>query len=101
MKKTLQERLKALKEHVNPMNAMSGAVKLFLPQLGATLKNMETPESEGGLLKEGEDKMGFLIIDKNEQVTAVVCAMKKVPEGMLITRTISDNSLEDVLKENL
>jgi len=100
MKKSIQDRIKSLKDAINPMHAMSGMVKMFIPQLGDTLRMMETSVEEGGILKEGEQKAAFVIVNKGDQTTMAVCVMKKIPEGMLITRTVSDNPLEEILKEN-
>ena len=65
MKKSIQDRIKGLKDAINPMHAMSGMVKMFIPQLGDTLRMMETSVEDGGILKEGEQKAAFVIVNNN------------------------------------
>ena len=98
-----KNRFKALKEKLVPqsvgMGMLSNAVKMMLPQLGETLEKMQQPESEGGLLKEGEHKIIFLIVQTGKGTLLTINALKKTDAGMLITRTVSDQPLEKVFED--
>ena len=87
-----------LKQAFTMENAMTGMLKGMLPQLGDALTRMERPESEGGLLKENEHKVTFNVVTVNGEPTLALCVLRQTEEGMLITRTVSAGSLEDLLK---
>ena len=96
----IRNKLDFFKGKFNPMNAMMGAFKSLLPQLGATIESMEQPEAAGGLLKEDEQKIAFVIIQRKGETALTICPLKATPEGMLITRTISDEPLENILSSH-
>ena len=95
-----KKRLQALKEKLMPANVgfevMSNAIKMMLPQLGETIEKMEKPEKDGGLLNENEQKVAFVIVQTTQGTKLTINTLKRVEEGMLITRTISDQPLENI-----
>ena len=98
-----KNRLNAIKEKLAGSNAgmgmLNNALKMMLPQLGETLEKMEKPESDGGILKDGEHKVAFLIVQTNKGTMLTVNTLKKVDAGMLVTRTISNEPLEKVFED--
>lgn len=100
-----KNRLQMLKEKLLPQNAgmgmLTNAMKMMLPQLGETLDKMQLPEGEGGLLKEGEHKIVFLIVQTGNGTLLTINALKKTDAGMLITRTVSDQPLEKIFEDGI
>ena len=71
----------------------------FLPQFAEQLQLMEQPESEGGLLKEGETKMAFVLTQVNGQMIITTCSLTYDPDHkrMIMNQPISNEPLADLL----
>lgn len=66
MKKSIQDWIKGFKDVINFMYVMFGMVKMFILQLGDILRMMEIFVEDGGIFKEGEQKVVFVIVNKGE-----------------------------------
>lgn len=67
---------KKIKAAVSPQNMMGNLASALLPQLAASLMAMEHPEAEGGLLKEGEQKIGYMITTHDGEISLSIVAMR-------------------------
>jgi hypothetical protein len=95
-------RLQALKKKMTGgmgLNMLGGAINAMLPQLGETLDKMQKPETEGGILKENEDLVAFIVVNTSKGPALTLNALRKTDEGMLITRTISNQPLEKIFED--
>lgn len=95
-----QNFLKRLKDKFNPANAMTGMMQSLLPQLGATLERMEKPVSEGGILKEGQDKVAFVIVNVKGEPMVSICPLSKQEDQMIMGKPINTQPLGQVLSQN-
>jgi hypothetical protein len=71
---------KKIKAAVSPQSMMGNLASALLPQLAASLMAMEQPEAEGGVLKAGEQKIGFLITQGDGEISLSIVAMRYDPE---------------------
>lgn len=92
--------LKRLKDKFNPASAMLGMVQSFLPQLGSTLQQMERPESEGGILKEGQNKVAFVVVQVKGEPMISICPLIQEGDRMLMGKPINTQPLEQMLQQN-
>ena len=90
------KKLETLRNQFNPQNAMLGAMKTMLPQLGESLKAMEKPVKEGGVLEEGEERVAILVLQREGEPTLAICTIKQMEGGMLLSRTLSNQPLEEI-----
>lgn len=94
-----KERLRKLTDRFKPEKAMMNMLMPLIPQLGGTLEKLEKPVEEGGVLLEGEDKVAFVVVKTHQEPSLAICALAKRDEGMLITRTLSSGSLEQLFQD--
>ena len=73
----------------------------FLPQFAEKITSMDKPVADGGLLKEGEDKMAFILTQQNGKMMVTVSALSFNPDTgqMMINKPISNQPLEQLLTE--
>lgn len=94
-----KERLNKMMNRFKPEKAMIGMLSGLIPQLGGTLEKLEKPVEEGGVLQEGEEKVAFIVVKTGAEPSLAICTLKKHAEGMLITRTLSSGSLEQLFQD--
>ncbi|MCB0653223.1 MAG: hypothetical protein KDC85_18260 [Saprospiraceae bacterium] len=100
--KNLLDKLKGFKEHFNPQSAMVGMAANMLPglekQFVEKLEGMERPESEGGKLPEGWDKIAYSVVAINGQLNLSVHALKRDENGtMTMSAPFSSFPLSELL----
>jgi hypothetical protein len=95
-----QNFLKRIKNKFNPAMAMTGMLQSLLPQLGDTLAKMEKPESEGGMLKEGQDKIAFVVVQVNGEPMISICGLTRQGDQMIMGKPINSQPLEQMLNQN-
>ncbi len=90
--------LQRLKQKLNPHAAMLNVLKSFLPQFAAQLAEMEKPEN--GLLKEGEDKIAYILTHRNGDLIVSICplAYDKTAGRMTIGKPINTQPLEKMIE---
>lgn len=91
--------LENLKKKFNPGSAMMGMAGALLPQLGAHLAGMEKPEAEGGMLREGEDVIGFLITQNAGDVRISTVAIGEDNGRMVLKRNLTTMPLMDFINQ--
>lgn len=82
------EKLKEMKQNLNPQSAMMAMAANMIPglekQFVEKLEGMEKPESEGGKLPEGWDKIAYSIVTVNGLLNLSVHAIKVADDGMML-----------------
>lgn len=93
--------LKQMSDRFGLGSMMTSAATAFLPQFAEQLAQMEKPVEEGGLLKEGESKMAYVLTQKEGQLIITICALTYNPETrqMIMGQPISNQPLEELLNQ--
>lgn len=97
------EILERFKNKFDLKSMIGNLVKDMLPQLAANLKRMSKPQEEGGLLKEGEDKIVWVILENQGEASVMICPLTFEPGTgkMWLGKPISNNPVGVMLEANL
>lgn len=103
--KNLMDKLKGFKEKFNPQSAMMGMAANMIPgleqQFVEKLESMERPESEGGRLPEGWDKISYSVVAVKGQLILSAHALKMGEDGtMTMSAPFSSFPLLALLNSN-
>lgn len=102
MKKDLNF-LKGLRSKLDPGNMAANVAKMFLPQLEEIMDKMDKPVAEGGVLKEGQEKLGFLVLRSNGQTRITVVPIwrdeRVNDDERVMGKPVSVMGLDDLLSK--
>ena len=94
--------LDALKERFNPNAMMANMAKEMLPGLEKKfvekLEAMEKPESEGGKLSDGAEKICYSAVAVNGKLQISIHALKREGENMMMSKPFTSFPLSELLK---
>ncbi|PHN00754.1 hypothetical protein [Flavilitoribacter nigricans] len=98
---SLKQRVARFTDRFSLGNTVTSMALSFLPQFTEKLTGMDKPVAEGGLLKEGEDKMAFILTQQNGKMMVTVSSLSFNTETgqMMINKPISNQSLETLLQQ--
>ena len=88
-----------LKERFSGMGMVAPLLEGMLPQLREKLEEMQRPESEGGILLEGEQFVSMQVMLIKGEPKLLMCAIAPGEGNMIITRTLSSGSLTQMLED--
>lgn len=91
--------LENLKKKFNPGSAMMGMAGALLPQLAAHLAGMEKQESEGGMLKEDEQVIAFMITQNEGDVRISTVTVGEQDGAMVLKRNLTTMPLMDYINQ--
>lgn len=99
--RSLKERVTSFTDRFSLGNTVTNMALSFLPQFTEKIVGMDKPVDEGGLLKEGEDKMAFILTQQNGKMMVTVSSLTYNTETgqMMINKPISNQPLENLLNE--
>lgn len=84
----------------NPMAMILNLAKPFMGDFNAYIASMNLPESEGGQLKDGEQKC-MLALDNSKGDIRIVQVFMKIENGQaVITRMVHISNLNEIEQEN-
>ncbi|MCB1305132.1 MAG: hypothetical protein KDK37_12670 [Leptospiraceae bacterium] len=99
MNLNIKERFKGMKSMLSPQNAMISMLKPFLPHFAGQLAEMEKPEN--GLLKEGEDKIAYILTHHAGDLIVSICPLTydKAAGRMIVGQPINTQPIEKMLAD--
>ena len=99
--RSLKQRLAGFTDRFSLGNTMTTMALSFLPQFGEKIAGMDKPLADGGLLKEGEDKIALIVTQQNGELMVTVSALSfnKETGQMMIHKPISNQPLEQLLQQ--
>ncbi len=93
------DKLNKLREKLSPESMLMKTMGSFVPQLAEKIKEMEGPE---GILKEGQDKVAYVITEHNGsiQLSVVPLTFDKELGKMIMDKPITTGGIETLLGLN-
>ena len=101
MSNFIKKKLNAMQERFGMGNMVKDMVISALPQFAEQLATMEKPIDEGGLLKEGESKLAYLITQVDGEIRITLCPLAFDPEvkKMIVKPPITNQPLIGLLNQ--
>lgn len=96
--------LKGIREKLNPANALSGLAEMFLPQLGEALDKLSQPEAAGGMLKEGQEQIVFVVARHKGETKITICPIwsdEAVAPNKVLGKPAGVTSVQELLSQNI
>jgi len=96
------DRLKRAVQNANPLNGILSVAKTYIPQFipkfTGLLEQINKPESEGGLLKEGQERIVLMVVLENGQPILSKVPLSRNEQGQLVLeRPLSNSTIDDFM----
>lgn len=97
----IKRKLDAMQQRFGMGKMIQDMVISALPQFAEQLAKMEKPSDEGGLLKEGETKLAYLITQTDGELNISLCplAFDQELQKMILKKPISNQPLAELLQQ--